>query len=118
MIPDREALAEVVQQWFDGVRTTRSVHEWAEPQQQAHLTSEEWSPARPAPDAIAWEVLLRLSFLNAELLTQEDGPAIIRFLRSRPSDESTRWEEWTQYREGVHTEERRAKLATDPYYYT
>ncbi|HXA29907.1 MAG TPA: hypothetical protein VN193_14295 [Candidatus Angelobacter sp.] len=114
MLPSREALVGMVKEWMAGERSTRSVHEWAEELEHAHVYSPEYALGPPQVDPIASEVLLRLSFLNVELITPEDGPAILAFLGASPEDTSAAWEAWRAYWNSLDLDKRKLSISKDP----
>jgi hypothetical protein len=120
VLPSREALIAVVQEWMAGERSTRSVHEWAEALQFSHVYSPDFTPDHPPADPIAGEVLLRLSFLNVELITAEDGPAILAFLGAPSEKETEAWVAWRAYWDRLDLQKRKETLEKDApgYYYT
>src|SRR5438477_13168520 len=115
MLPSREAVIAVVEDWMAGKRTTRLVHEWAEQIVFDYTRPEGFVPGRPPNDRGVEEVVMRLSVLNYELLIPGDGPTILAFLKAQPGD-SAAWGRWRAFIQGLGDGNRRLLLRDDPYY--
>src|SRR5947209_8231982 len=117
MLPSREAVIAVVDDWMAGKRTTREVHEWADQIVFDYRRPEGFVPGRPPNDLGVEEVVIRLSVLNEELLIAGDGPTIVAFLKAQP-DDSGAWRRWRAFLQGLGDGNRRLLLRDDPYYNT
>lgn len=112
----RSEISTLLEQWQRGSVNEREVHEHAE----ALMDQVEDAPRylEHDPRSIAMEVLIQLDALNHQLITQEDIPAMLTFLRTPLGDESSGWKVWRGYWENLNIESRRQELKANPYYST
>jgi len=109
----RKLLLDLVAQWELGVLTEVQVHEKAE----ELWEQEDWPHcAEDNPHSIAIEVLSQLEILNHQLITREDIPAIVDFLRTPKGREESGWKTWRRYWENMDLEARKQILKNNPYY--
>lgn len=111
---DRDFLRGLLGRWRAGEVDERFVHEEAERLWDAN---DQWPQYEESdPRSIALEVLSQLEVLNHQLITPEDIPAILDFLETPPGEEEAAWEKWRAHWKSVDYQERRAALASTPYY--
>ena len=110
-----ETVQDILQQWQTGRLDEHDVCELAE----KLWDSSEW-PNYPEQDArsIPIEVLAHLSVLYYQLITKEDIPAMVEFLRVSPGEEAKAWARWREYWSQVDFEARKEALKESPYYLT
>jgi hypothetical protein len=112
----RQQLFDILTKWLNGELSTKEVHEEAEEMVTAF---EEWPRVSKAhANAIPLEILSNLEVLNYQLITQEDIPAMLKFLATPPGSEKRAWEEWERYWENIDLESRKRILSDNPYYLT
>ncbi len=113
-IIDRAQLLDILQRWEVGLLTESQVQQLAE-----SVTDQYDVPELPhhEDDSIAYEVLLYLDSLPAVLLTKEDIPALIAFLRTPSQCAEDGWQAWLEYWERVNDGERREQLRKNPFYF-
>ncbi len=111
----RKLLLDLVTQWEAGTLTEVQVHEKAE----ELWEQEDWPHyAEDNPHSIAIEILSQLEILNHQLITREDIPAIVNFLRTPKDQEKDGWKAWRRYWESMDMEARKRALKDNPYYCT
>jgi len=111
----RKLLLDLVSQWETGALSEIEVHEKAEELWEQN----EWPQLGEGnPHSIEIEVLSQLEILNHQLITTEDIPAIVNFLRTPSGQEKNGWEAWRQYWENIDLEARKRTLKDNPYYKT
>ncbi len=110
-----ETVQDILQQWQTGRLDEHDVYELAEKM----WDSSEW-PNYPEQDArsISIEVLAQLSVLYYQLVTKEDIPAMLEFLRVSPGEEVKGWARWRAYWSQVDFAARKEALKGNPYYVT
>jgi hypothetical protein len=112
---DRRELIALLEKWRRGEINEREVHETAEEILERHGWHEY---PESDPRSIAFEVVSHLDILNFQLICRDDIPEIIRFLKTAPGKETEAWERWKSYWDSIDYEERKLKLANNPYYAT
>jgi hypothetical protein len=112
----RKKITTLLNQWGDGIIDERQVHEQAE--QWLEQLSELPSYAEDDPQSIPMEVLVQLDALNHQLITTDDIPAILTFLKTPPSKEIIGWALWRKYWDDLDLEHRKDELKSNPYYIT
>ena len=111
----RKQLLDLLKQWEAGTLSESQLHEKAE----ELWEQDEWSQLdKDNPRSIAIEVLSQLEILNHQLITTEDIPAIVNFLRTPIGQEQNGWKTWRQYWENIDLEARKQTLKDNPYYST
>ena len=99
--------------WKAGDITAREVHEFAEMLWEAHDSS---SAPETADQSIVEEALLQLEALPATWVIVDDIPAFLKFLETPAGEAQAGWQRWKDYWKAIDLEERRRRLAKDPYY--
>ncbi len=80
---------------------------------------QEWGPYSESDTrSIAVEVLSYLDVLNHILITAEDIPTIINFLKTASGNEVQGWQVWKEYWSKIDIHQRKENLKSNPYYHT
>ena len=64
------------------------------------------------PRSIPMQVLVELDILNHQLITRDDIPALLEFLRTPPSEELQGWMRWQKYNDELDIDRRKEELKT------
>jgi len=112
---NRQTIIDLLERWKSGQLTEIEVHEEIE-----FIWERGSWPQYPHEDSrsILVEVLSQLDALNHQLITRDDIPAIIDFLRTPKGKELDAWKIWKEYWENVDYERRKQLLKHNPYYST
>lgn len=109
---DRQTLEGLLEDWQKGRLSPRDVHERAEQIWEAH---DDWPRSPGEPGAILAEVVSNLDVLNHQLITKEDIPAFLEFLRTPPGQEAEAWDKWRRYWDAIDFEERERQFGDSLY---
>ncbi len=108
----RENILEVVKNWNESLISEFEVHNFAE----KLLEQTEILDDSESIDEIASEVLVQLDIMNHQLITKDDIPAIIEFLKTPKEKEIKGWEIWKNYWENIDFNKRKIELKNNPFY--
>lgn len=111
----KHLLLDLLDKWEAGILSEAEVHENAE-----KLWEENDWPDYKEGDSrsIAIEVLSQLEILNHQLITKEDIPAIVHFLKTPGGQERDGWDAWRRYWNNLDLATRKERLKNHSYYCT
>ena len=111
----RHQLLDLLDKWEMGILSEAKVHEKAE-----KLWEQNDWPDYDEGDSrsIGIEVLSHLEILNHQLITKEDIPAIVHFLKTVEGGEQDGWDAWRRYWNDLDLAARKERLKNHPYYCT
>jgi hypothetical protein len=109
----RSVLSSWIDRWLDGELTEAQLHELAE----SVWERCEWpESAEDDDDSIAIEVLSQLDIMDHQLITKDDGPALLAFLNTPVGEARLGWEVWRRYLDGIDIQARASALAGHEFY--
>ena len=109
----RARLIYLLSKWQRRELSTEKVHAEAESLFRDFVCDE---VPRSEPKSILNEVLIQLDILNHQLIIEEDIPAILKFLQTPPTALESGWQIWEAYWNSIDFQDRRQRLANNPYY--
>ncbi len=115
MLPNADEVIELLLAWQRGEIDEMRVVEKAE---RAIENSGVRDVPEDDPRSPTFTVLCDLGILHIRLLTPDDVPAMLSFVRDGSLDLPAAWAAWNRYMDSVNWRERRLQLLSNPFYAT